>query len=59
MAENFDIVREAGASRTTIMREFRQVMIGDELRIEMPPRSGKALLSGVEIVREESISSVE
>ena len=31
--EKFDIVREAGQPRTTVIREFRSVLLGDELEL--------------------------
>ena len=52
VAENFDIVREAGAPRATIVREFNGVMVGDSLEIDLPSRVGQSVLSGIEIVKE-------
>ena len=50
--EKFDIVREAGQPRTTVIREFRSVLLGDELELRLPSRAGTAVLSGVEVIRE-------
>jgi outer membrane protein assembly factor BamB len=48
----FDIVQAAGAPRRTIVREYRGVMIGESLEIQLEPIAGETLLSGIEVQRE-------
>lgn len=53
--ENFDIAREAGPAAGTIVREFRGVSIGGELRLELVPAPGSPhppVLGGVEFISE-------
>ena len=50
--EKFDIVRESGQPRTTVIREFRSVLLGDELELRLPTHAGTSVLSGVEVIRE-------
>lgn len=45
-----DIAGEAGGARRAVVKEFAGVAVGDELRIELVPNSGKPpILSGVEV----------
>ncbi len=50
--EQFDIVATAGQKRSTIVREYRDVPIGQALKIRLPNHVGQAVLSGVEIIRQ-------
>ena len=50
VAENFDITKAAGGRMRTIARQFENVEIDGSLKIELKPRQGKPILSGVEIV---------
>ena len=56
VAENLDIVREAGAPRTSVIREFNGVLAKDSLVVTLSPSDSSAMppvLSGVEAVLEE------
>ncbi|MDG1897943.1 MAG: PQQ-binding-like beta-propeller repeat protein, partial [Fuerstiella sp.] len=48
-----DIMAAAGRPQKTIVREFRDVSIGNELTIDLVVQHGQTILSGVEIVREQ------
>jgi hypothetical protein len=51
--DDFDIVKEAGAVRRQVVKEFRGIQVDDELRISLRASSKRpALLCGVEVVRE-------
>ena len=47
-----DIVKETGGTQRTLVREFKHVMVGNELTIDLAPLHGQTILSGVEILRE-------
>jgi hypothetical protein len=49
--QDLDIVRETGAPRTSLVREYPNVMLRDELTISFKAKQGKPIISGVEIVR--------
>ncbi len=49
---HFDPVKEAGAPNTALMREFTDVMIGDQLRVTLIPDAGSTyapVLCGIEV----------
>jgi outer membrane protein assembly factor BamB len=51
--DNFDIVKEAGGAHKTIVKEFRDVRVNDELRLSFRSSTKRpAILCGVEIVAE-------
>ncbi|MCE9532928.1 MAG: malectin, partial [Planctomycetes bacterium] len=52
--DNFDIVKEAGAAHRGVIREFKGVMVTDEIKVLLKPtaNSKPPLLSGIEIVAE-------
>jgi outer membrane protein assembly factor BamB len=50
--ENFDIVRESGEKDKEIVKSFTGITAGNTLRIEMIPRKGNTLLSGIELIQE-------
>ncbi len=52
VAEGLDIVGEAGSPRTTLVKEFPDVPIGDTLQIDFSAQRGQPLICGVEIVRQ-------
>ncbi|WP_077026148.1 PQQ-binding-like beta-propeller repeat protein [Fuerstiella marisgermanici] len=49
--QDFDIVAEAGAAMTGIVREFDDVEVGGTLTVDLSASKGKTLLSGLELVR--------
>jgi outer membrane protein assembly factor BamB len=50
---NFDIVAQAEKQqRVTVIKEIKHVAVDGELKIELNPRIGKTILSGVEILKE-------
>ena len=51
--EDLDVVREAGYSRSTIVREYANVMAARDLTIKLSAKKGRPILNGVEISREE------
>ncbi len=59
VAEQFDVVEQAGGRHKALIREFRGVEAGDKLTIELVPSTNKPtngqlpILQGVEIVKEE------
>ncbi|MFT5467636.1 MAG: outer membrane protein assembly factor BamB [Verrucomicrobiales bacterium] len=46
---NFDVVSAAAGRRTAVVREIQGVSAIDELTIELEPKSGSPILSGIEI----------
>jgi hypothetical protein len=56
--DNFDVVKEAGASYKAVVREFRDVQVKENLVIELIPKDGEVssmnrapILCGVEVTR--------
>lgn len=53
--ENFDIVKEAGGTNRSVVKEFKGIEVKDDLRVNLTPVApGKAgpLLCGIEIIAE-------
>ena len=50
VAENVDIANEAGGRMRSMVRQFEKIEIDGSLRIDLGPRQGKPILSGIEIV---------
>lgn len=51
--ENFDIVKEAGGKRDTeVIRSFSGIKAGESIRIELIPSKGNTILSGIELIEE-------
>ena len=50
VAKNFDIAKTAGGRLRTITQKFENIQIDGSLKIELKPKQGKPILSGVEIV---------
>ena len=48
----FDVVKEAGAPRKGVMKEFKAVSCTGSVKVDFNALSGKPILSGIEIVRE-------
>lgn len=46
---SFDVVKEAGGVKKVCVKEFKNVAISDALDIELTPKTGEALLSGVSV----------
>jgi outer membrane protein assembly factor BamB len=51
--QDLNVLQAAGGPRKTLVREYRDVMLQDELTITLTAKVGKPIISGVEIVREE------
>lgn len=52
VAENFDIVAEAGKTNKEIIKTFSGIRAGKELKIELTPVKGNTILSGIELIQE-------
>ncbi len=50
--ENFDIVSESGKRDKELVKSFAGILAGKTLKIEMDPKKGNTILSGIEIVQE-------
>lgn len=61
MIRGVDIAREAGGPKRALVRELKDIRVGQKLTLEFKPRrSGrKALISGIEIVREDCLPSTK
>ena len=51
--EGLDVMRHADDVRSTIVREYKNVMLAKLLTIRLDPRVGEPLLNGVEVIRDE------
>jgi hypothetical protein len=51
--EDLDVIRDATVPRSTIVREYKNVMLAKLLTIRLNPRVGQPLLNGVEVIRDE------
>ncbi|MBT7066369.1 MAG: PQQ-binding-like beta-propeller repeat protein, partial [Verrucomicrobia bacterium] len=50
---DFDVVKEAGATRTLVMREFRGVAMGEAgVKLEFVASAGEPIISGLEAIAE-------
>ena len=50
--ENLDIVKEAGAARRILVKEFKGVSADRDVTIAFKSKSGQTLISGVEVIAE-------
>lgn len=50
--ENFDIVSESGKRDKELVKSFSGILVGKTLKIEMDPKKGNTILSGIEIIQE-------
>ena len=50
VAENFDIAKAAGGRMRTIVQQYDNIEIDGSLKIDLKPRQGEPILSGIEIV---------
>jgi outer membrane protein assembly factor BamB len=50
MAENVDIARDSGDSNSALVREFANVEAGRSLKLDLIPRVGRPILSGISVV---------
>ena len=57
LAENVDIARESGGRHIALVREFRGIVAGASLKLDLTPKSGRPVLSGIEVVAEEKIAA--
>ena len=53
VATDFDIVREAGAPKKAIVREFSGIMLSEDLEIKFRRKKGLPLISGIEVFSDE------
>ncbi|MHC4749610.1 MAG: outer membrane protein assembly factor BamB family protein [Planctomycetota bacterium] len=54
--ENFDIASEADGANKSVVKEFKQILIKDDLRVTLTPatkRQASPLLCGIEIIAED------
>ena len=51
--KGLDIVAETGSPRTTLVKEFTDVPIGDALQVDFDPQAGQPLICGIEIIRQD------
>ena len=54
VAEAVDIAQESKGRPVAIVREFRSVLAGKTLTVTLTPREGRPVLSGIEVLLEES-----
>ena len=52
VAEEFDIVKEAGKPDKEIVKSFHGIKAGSSIKVELIPRAGKTLICGIELVQE-------
>jgi outer membrane protein assembly factor BamB len=57
VAANVDIAREAGGRYMAVVREFRGVVAGASLHLKLTPKTGRPVLSGIEVVAEENVAA--
>jgi outer membrane protein assembly factor BamB len=50
--ENFDIISEAGKENKELVKSFSGIRAGGTLNLEMRPKQGNTILSGIEIIQE-------
>jgi outer membrane protein assembly factor BamB/PKD repeat protein len=50
LLKNFDVVKEAGAPKKEIMKEFKNIEISDVLKLSFKAQNEDAMLSGIEII---------
>ncbi len=50
--QNFDIVKEAGEANKTLVKEFKGIKIGPELKLLFQAVNGRSVLGGIEVVAE-------
>ena len=55
--ENFDIVQQAGGYRRTVRKEFTDIKVKDTLCIEFSNTTNSSVISGVEMVMNETITA--
>ena len=53
VAEKFDIAQAAGGKMRTTVQEYENIKIDGSLKIELKPRQGEPILSGIEILPSE------
>ena len=62
--DDFDIIAEAGAPNTAVIKEFKSVKVETGLRFEFIPRKGELkkneepILIGVEVIREDGVGTM-
>lgn len=50
--ENLDIISETGEENKELVKSFSGILAGETLKIEMSPKQGNTILSGIELVQE-------
>ncbi|MCE5328219.1 MAG: PQQ-binding-like beta-propeller repeat protein [Planctomycetaceae bacterium] len=53
--ESFDVTKESGGAFRSVTKEFKSIEVRDKLKIDLTPRTGTPLISGVEIIEETEI----
>jgi hypothetical protein len=48
--EQFDVAAEAGGTKRTVTKEFRNIKVKDELKVDFTGIKNKPVISGIEIV---------
>ena len=62
--DDFDIIAEAGAPNTAVVKEFKGVKVETGLRLEFVPRKGELsdnqwpVINGIEVVREDTVGKM-
>jgi len=52
--ENFDIISETGKENKELVKSFSGIRAGQTLTLEMVPKQGNTILSGIELIHESS-----
>jgi hypothetical protein len=52
--ENFDIIGEAGKADKELVKSFSGIRAGRTLSLELVPKQGNTILSGIELIQESS-----
>jgi outer membrane protein assembly factor BamB len=56
---DFDVLEQAGSARHAVVKEFRRILAGDTLKIDLTAKTGITVICGLEIVAEESAATTE
>lgn len=50
---DLDVIKETGTANRMLVKEFKNVSLGGDLRLNFIPKTGQPLICGLEVVREE------
>lgn len=53
--EDFDIIRETGKQNRELVKSFSGIQAGRTLTLELVPKQGNTILSGIELIQESSL----